>query len=119
LGQRERENPDFLSHFNLFLPVQPSPQKYFSSVFRKPVFLSPHPDSTGGAARDRHGRRKQDAVAVRLCSARVSRADENSFTDGEGVWSWSPDAGIKPWGDEPEGDGGKKARSPRRARYKP
>lgn len=25
--------------------------------------------------------------------------------DGEGVWSWSPDAGIKPAGDEPAGDG--------------
>jgi hypothetical protein len=34
------------------------------------MFLSPHPDSPGGAARDRHGRWKQDAVAVRVCSAR-------------------------------------------------
>jgi hypothetical protein len=29
---------------------------------------------------------------------------------GEGVWSRSPDAGIKPCGDHPQGDGGKKAR---------
>ena len=28
------------------------------------------------------------------------------LADGEGVWSWCPDAGIKPLGDEPEGDGG-------------
>jgi hypothetical protein len=33
-------------------------------------------------------------VAVTLRSARM-RADESSFTDGEGVWSRSPDAGIK------------------------
>ena len=46
---------------------------------------------------------------VRLCSARV-RAGESSLTDGEGVWSWSPDAGIKLAGDEPAGDGGYKAR---------
>lgn len=44
------------------------------------MFLSPHPDSPGGAARDRHGRWSWDAVDVRVCSALV-RADEDSFTD--------------------------------------
>jgi hypothetical protein len=40
--------------------------------------------------------------------------------DGEGVWSRCPDAGIKFLGSRLfRGDGGKKARSPRRARYKP
>ena len=39
-----------------------------------------------GAARDRHGRWKRDAVDVRVCSARM-RADENIVTDGEGAWS--------------------------------
>jgi hypothetical protein len=38
--------------------------------------------------------------------------------DGEVVWSWRPDAGVKLRGC-PRGDGGKKARSPGRARYKP
>jgi hypothetical protein len=28
-------------------------------------------------------------------SARDERADEGILADGEGVWSWSPDAGIK------------------------
>ena len=40
---------------------------------------------------------------------------------GEVVWSWRPVAGVKPVrGQTPiTGDGGKKARSPGRARYKP
>jgi hypothetical protein len=77
----------FPSNLNLICPVQPSTQKYSSSVFPKIMFLSAHPVSPGGAARDRHGRWRRDAVAVRLFSARLSRADESSFADGEGVWS--------------------------------
>jgi len=67
------ETTIFLSSFNLISPVQPSAQKYFSSVFQKYMFLSRHPDSPGGAARDRHGRWKQDAVAVRVCGALYAR----------------------------------------------
>jgi hypothetical protein len=67
-------------------PVQPSTPKYFSSIFQKFMFQSPHPDSPGGAARDRHGRWKQDAVDGMVCSA-LWRADEDIVTDGEGVWS--------------------------------
>jgi len=37
---------------------------------------------------------------------------------GEDVWSWRPDAGVKSAATS-AGDGGKKARSPGRARYKP
>jgi hypothetical protein len=59
------------------------------------MFLSVHPVSIRGAARDRHGRRKQDAVDVRVLSARMTRADDNSLADGEGVWSCPPDAGDK------------------------
>ena len=40
-------------------------------------------------------------------------------TDGEVVWSWPPDAEVKLRGDVPRDDGGKKARSPGRARSKP
>jgi len=40
--------------------------------------------------------------------ARTNDAD----ADGEGVWSWCPDAGTKSRGGEPRGDGGKKARFP-------
>ena len=39
--------------------------------------------------------------------------------DGEVVWSWPPDAEVKLRGDVPRDDGGKKARSPGRARSKP
>jgi hypothetical protein len=40
--------------------------------------------------------------------------------DGEVVWSRRPDAGVKFLRSKLlKGDGGKKARSPRRARYKP
>jgi hypothetical protein len=39
--------------------------------------------------------------------------------DGEVVWSWRPDAGVQAPGKLPEGEGGKKARSPGRARSKP
>jgi hypothetical protein len=39
--------------------------------------------------------------------------------DGEVVWSWRPDAGVKFRGILSRGDGGKKARSPGRARRKP
>jgi hypothetical protein len=40
--------------------------------------------------------------------------------DGEGVWSWPPDAEAKFAGvTNAASDGGKKARSPGRARYKP
>ena len=40
--------------------------------------------------------------------------------DGEAVWSWRPDAGVKFVRSKLlTGDGGKKARSPRRARNKP
>jgi hypothetical protein len=76
----------FLNHLNPITPVQPPPQKYSSSIFPKSMFLSAHPASPGGAARDRHGRWRRDAVDVRVCSA-LGRADESSFTDGEGVWS--------------------------------
>ncbi len=38
--------------------------------------------------------------------------------DGEVVWSWRPDAGVKLAGVSAN-DGGKKARSPGRARSKP
>jgi hypothetical protein len=29
-----------------------------------------------------------------------------ALTDGKGVWSWPPDAGVKSEGESPSGDGG-------------
>jgi hypothetical protein len=44
-----------------------------------------------------------------------------AFADGQAVWSWRPDAGAKSWSVQRAlwGDGGKRARSPGRARSKP
>jgi hypothetical protein len=39
--------------------------------------------------------------------------------DGEVAWSWPPDAEVKLAGDDPAGDGGKKARRPGEIAYKP
>jgi hypothetical protein len=50
------------------------------------MFLSFHPASPGGAARDRHERWERDAMAVKVLGAHA-RAGEGSFMDGEGVWS--------------------------------
>ena len=45
--------------------------------------------------------------------------DVRCIAYGQVVWLWSPDAGIKSVGNFLTGDGGKKARSPARARSKP
>jgi hypothetical protein len=66
-----------------------------------------------GAARDRHER----AVGCggRKCGERRTPRP----ADGEAVWSWRPDAGVKFLRSKIlRGDGGKKARSPGRARSK-
>ena len=43
----------------------------------------------------------------------MASLDERGFVaDGEVVWSWHPDAGVKFRGSFPRGDGGKRARSP-------
>jgi hypothetical protein len=76
----------FLNLLNPITPVQSSAQKYSSSIFPKFMFLSAHPASPGGAARDRHGRWKQDAVDVRVpraCCAPTKAASRTS----KGVWS--------------------------------
>jgi len=51
------------------------------------------------------------------CGGRRRRCwRERRPADGEAVWSWRPDAGVK-LAERSASDGGKKARSPRRARY--
>ena len=70
--------------------------------------------SLGGAIRDRHeswDRLRWPRMVL------LTRAPE---ADGEVVWSWLPDAGVKFLRSKLFGDdGGKKARSPGRARSKP
>jgi hypothetical protein len=49
----------------------------------------------------------------------TARKTSAAVTDGEGVWSWPPDAEAKLARDDLASDGSKKARFPGRARYKP
>ena len=58
------------------------------------MIVCAHPASTGGAYRDRHGRWEREAVDVRVLSALDART-KAFLTDGKGVWSWPPDAGVK------------------------
>jgi hypothetical protein len=48
----------------------------------------------------------------------AARLTNGAEAYGKDVWSWHPDAGVK-FALRSAGDGGKKARSPGRARYKP
>jgi hypothetical protein len=51
----------------------------------------------------------------------VALFSRKAFADGQAVWSWRPDAGAKSWSAQRAlwDDGGKRARSPGRARSKP
>jgi hypothetical protein len=63
--------------------------------------------------RDRHEREAG-------CGGRFGDAlTSDTNADGEVVWFWRPDAGAKFAGSDPADDGGKRARSPGRARRKP
>jgi len=57
-----------------------------------------------GAGRDRHER------AVGCGGREACERRTQGGADGEAVWSRRPDAGVKFCGDDPQGDGGKKAR---------
>jgi hypothetical protein len=67
------------------------------------------PVSARGALRDRHGRWERDAMDA------ACQETNDVVADGEVVWSWRPDAGAK-WAERSADDGGKRARSPGRAR---
>ena len=66
-----------------------------------------------GAYHDRHERWRGMRWTLRC------RTTNDTDADGKAVWSWRPDAGVKCCGVDPQGDGGKQARSPGRARNKP
>jgi hypothetical protein len=85
-------------------PVNPRAQKYFSlSETQITLMIRPVPRSL----------QRRFAVVTKRgagCDGRYGARDECAGADGEGAWSWSPDAGIKPRGNEPQGDGGYQAR---------
>jgi hypothetical protein len=95
-------------------PVQPSAQKYFASAVGQIRGVTPRvsPDERGVA---HVTSARWDAV-----DATLAQDERKAVADGEVVWSWRRDAGVKFVRGEPlAGDGGKKARSPGRARSKP
>jgi hypothetical protein len=89
-----------------------SPREKNISLFQKPksvvMFAPSRPHKRGGSRSSRTLRRDAVDAAVSL--------DERTGADGEGVWSWRPDAGAKVVGHDPANDGGKRARSPGRSR---
>ena len=74
-----------------------------NSTLRRPAF-------TKGALRDRHERRKRDAMDA------AARATSAAEADGEVVWSWRPWAGVKFANDDLQMTVTKKSWTPRRAR---
>jgi hypothetical protein len=113
---RLRQNRKFLRLFKLILAVQFVREKY--STLREPksvasLYLS---RPARGAYRDRHGRWAWDAMDAAVSGAVDARTND-AATYGEVAWSWRPDAGAKSRRAHVlRADGGKRARSPRRAR---
>jgi hypothetical protein len=110
-----RKKSDFAKPANMFAAFKSPAQKYSSSVFQKSMIFFPHPARSEGTCA-RHER----CGGMRW--TRVTARDERlNLADGEVVWSWRPDAGVKlaTMLAHRADEGGKKARSPGRARSKP
>jgi hypothetical protein len=97
--------------------VKPLLQKYFCFSEWQISAKGRCPVPTRGALRGRHERWVRDAMDAAASGARAQTNEVEA--DGKIVWSWRPDAGVKSVGIFPAGDGGKRARSPGRARRKP
>jgi len=95
-------------------PVHPLAQKYFASV------VGQISDLNRRVPPDQRGRAHVTNVAAGCGGRELMARDERlKRADGEVVWSWRPDAGVQASGKLSGGEGGKKARSPGRARSKP
>src|SRR5258705_10921051 len=124
------------------ISVQPHLQKYFRShapqIKSRTLAIPPHYRGGSRSSRTRGGMRwtRQrfacDGIAGRVArpvSSHPARGRETIAADGKIVWSRRPDAGVKfaevlsalPGSDKTisANDGGKRARSPGRARHKP
>ena len=109
-----QNNPPGKSLLIFGISVKPKNQKYSASHAAQITGMTPRvsPDERGVSrtSRTRGGMRW----------TRRLRQTNAGGADGEAVWSWRPDAGVKFARSKTfAGDGGKKARSPGRARYKP
>jgi len=69
------------------------PQARGIALYPKSAASSSHPASPRGALRESSWTWRRGAVAARYRSA--SCVDERCFADGQAVWSWHPDAGVK------------------------
>jgi hypothetical protein len=115
-----RQKRNFPSNLNVIWVVQTCREKYIASgIPQISCFIRPVP-FLRGAYRDRHER----GAGLRWTRSAVRnplRGRAALLADGEAVWSWRPDAGAKlaKTLTRLAGDGGKRARSPGRARSKP
>jgi hypothetical protein len=91
-----RANNFVLSELGLAY-VKPAPRKYLASVFRNNVIVSAPSRS------HKRGVRVVTNVERGMRWTFWPRQTSAAGTDGEGVWSRSPDAGIKFAGDEARG----------------
>src|SRR5437879_1341317 len=77
-------------------------------------YIRPSPCPPKGTLRGRHGTLAR--VAMDAVASGASAPGETFTAYGEVVWSWRRDPGVKPRGKSHAGDGGKRGRSPGRAR---
>ncbi len=98
------------------------PRRKFSfRVFGNCVTPPRIPPQREGRSRGRHETRGGEAVDVSGCSVALASADEQFRCGREVVWSWPPDAEVKPAAGMREhrrGRWGQDSRSPGRARSK-
>ena len=108
-----RQKFDLLKQFKLICPVQSLSKKFFALPVGQIISTSPR------RLVSQEGRLAIVTKRGAGCGGRGGAATNAQPADGKVVWSWSPDAGIKLAETTSAGDGGKKARSPRRSRRKP
>ncbi|MGJ4996122.1 hypothetical protein ACQR0Z_16965 [Bradyrhizobium sp. HKCCYLS3077] len=114
-----RAKSKFQRAINRITPVQSPGEKYSSFAFAEFRFSCRRPALTRGALRGRHGRGGRDAMDV--TGPVLLRKTTGCGADGEIVWSWPPDAEVKPalMLTHRAGDGGQKARRTEESAYKP
>src|SRR5579883_2136047 len=109
-----RQKSNFPFPFKLMLLVQPSRKKYFASRLAQITFISAAvPRPPRGTFRDRHERWVRDAVDA------IGTSDECADRGRRSRVVPTPRRWRQALRDDPQSHGGKKARSPRRARRKP
>ena len=108
---RVRAETNFANSYNPIAPVQSSHRKYSAlcspQISRILSRIPPHEEGRIAIVTN-----VEAGSGGRETSQRIFRADERGLADGQAVWSWHPDAGVKlaMMLTHHAGDGGKKAR---------